>query len=72
VARLQPALKPFSALCGRTMSEAFRANPPTRHPLQAIIADSSRCIEALSNVSLIYNVPLFGRVSPHTCEAIGL
>ena len=54
------------------MSEAFRANPPVRHPLQAIIADSSRRIEALRHVSLIHNVPLFSRVSPHTGEAIGL
>jgi len=53
------------------MSEAFRANPPVRHPLQAIIADSSCCIEALRIVSLIYNVPLLSRVSPHTGEAIG-
>ncbi len=72
VTRLQTALKPLSALCGRTVSEGFRANSTVRHPLQAIIADSSRRIEALSNVSLIYDVPLFGRVSPYTSEAIGL
>ncbi len=72
MARLQPALKPFSALCRRTMSKAFRANAPVRHPLQAIIADSSRCIEALRNIGLIHYVPLFGRVSPHSGKAIGL
>ena len=40
--------------------------------LPLVIADGSRRIEALRNVSLIYDVPLFGRVSPHTGEAIGL
>ena len=54
------------------MREVFRANAPARHSLQAIIADSSRCIEALRHVSLIHYLPLFGRVSPHSGKAIGL
>ena len=64
VARLQPAFEPLCALCGRTVGEAFRADPPLRHALQPVIADGSRGIEALRGVSLIDNVPLFGRVSP--------
>lgn len=54
------------------MSEALRADPPARHPLQTIIADGSRCVEALGNVSLIDNVALFSRIPPHTREAIRL
>jgi len=54
------------------MCEVLRADPPVRHPLQAIIANSSRGIEALRDVSLIYNVPLFSKVSPHTGKAIGV
>src|SRR5579872_2379033 len=72
VTRLQAASKPLRTLCGRPMSEGFRAYPPTRHPLQAIVTDSSRRVETLRDVGLIYDVPLFGRVSPHTGEAIGL
>ena len=71
-AGLQAALKPLSALCGRTVSEGFRAYPAPRHPLQAIIADSGCRIEPLRNVSLIDDLPLFGRVSPYAGEAIGL
>ena len=72
VARLQTASEPLSPLCRRAVREAFRANAPARHPLQAIIADRSRGIEALRHISLIDNVALLGRVSPHTGEAIGL
>src|SRR6202011_1574509 len=72
VARFQAAAKPLRSLGGGPVGECLGADVSSGHALTAVVAHRGGGIHASSNVGLIDDVALFGRVAPYTRETVGL
>src|SRR5262249_24403928 len=54
------------------MSEGLRMNPSTCHPLNAVVGNRRSGVQRRLDITLLQQIPLSGRMSPHTCQTVGL
>jgi hypothetical protein len=69
---LQSAFEPADTLRGGTVGEAFGTYCSALHSLQMIVADGCGGLQTSCDIGVVNDVALFGAMSPHTGEAIGL
>src|SRR4051794_25651884 len=65
IPRVKTCLKRRDALRGGAVRERLRADSSARHPLEPVIAHSSRRAHAVLHIGLIDDTALLGRVAPH-------
>jgi hypothetical protein len=71
-AAFEAPAEPCHPLLGRAMGKGVRADVSLRHLLEPIIAHSGRGLQARLHISLVDDLPVGGRMSPHTGKAVCL
>ena len=69
---VETTAQPAHAIRRRSVRERFRNDLTTCHLLQAIVANGGRGVQPFFRISRLEDVPRCGKVSPYSCETIGL